>query len=260
MSQLNTKTIVFITGAFVSHHGWDSWKAFFESYGYTCYAPPWPYKDADAATLRARHPDEKVASITLSQLTDHYVNFVKGLPEKPIVIGHSMGGLIVQILLQRGLVAAGVGIHSLPPLGIFTFKLSFYRSTWGALGLFTNVNKSYLMTFKEWQYIFSNGMPLELQKAGYEANTIPESKRVSRGALTSAAKIDFKRPHAPLLLTSGSTDHILPASVNYDNYKAYKDKNSITDYKEFEGRNHFVLGQPTWQEDADFILKWIKTL
>ena len=75
--------------------------------------------------------------------------------------------------------------------------------------------------------------------------------------MTKVAKVDYNKPHAPLLFISGSTDNIVPASFNYDNYKKYKDHNSVTDYKEFPGRNHFVLGQRTWKEDADYILDWV---
>ncbi len=87
--------------------------------------------------------------------------------------------------------------------------------------------------------------------------TIPESKTVARGGLTSAAKVDFSKPHAPLLLTSGSEDTIIPAHLNLRNYKKYERNNSVLDYKEFPGRNHFVLGQSTWKEDADYILNWL---
>lgn len=113
-----------------------------------------------------------------------------------------------------------------------------------------------MMSFKQWQFGFTNGMPEKLQKEGYERYAIPESKLISRDALTSAAHVDFKKAHAPLLITSGSDDHLVPAKLNYANYKKYKSV-SKTDYKEFKGRNHFVLGQPTWKEDAAYILKWL---
>ncbi len=95
------------------------------------------------------------------------------------------------------------------------------------------------------------------QSAVAVSSTIPESKTVARGGLTNAAKVDFAKPHAPLLLTSGSTDHIIPAHLNLRNSKKYKKSDSVLDYKEFPGRNHFVVGQPTWKEDADYILNWI---
>ena len=93
-------------------------------------------------------------------------------------------------------------------------------------------------------------MECEEQTEAYYNFAIPESKLVVRDGLTKAAKVDFKKPHAPLLIVSGSTDNFIPASLNYSNYKKYKGNKSITDYKEFKGRNHFVLGQPTWKEDA----------
>ncbi|WP_229214370.1 prolyl oligopeptidase family serine peptidase [Dyadobacter flavalbus] len=113
------------------------------------------------------------------------------------------------------------------------------------------------MSLSDWQYAFTNGMTLEEQKKTYYENTIPESKTVVRNGLTSAAKVDFNKPHAPLLLTSGDKDHIMPASLNLRNFKAYKQNGSVTEYKEFAGRNHFVLGLPTWKEDADYILEWL---
>lgn len=255
-----SKTVMFITGAFVSHTCWDQWRSYFESRGYTTIAPAWPHKDAPAATLRSKHPNIAIASIRLNQLINHYEKQIQNLEEKPILIGHSLGGLITQILLQGHLAAAGVAIHSVPPQGIIPTQLSFYRSTWKALGYFTSKRKSYLMSFKDWQYAFTNGMSLEEQQKAYDLFAVPESKLVLRDALTRIAKIDFKGLHAPLLFVAGSSDHCIPAALNRTNFEKYRDKQSITDFKELAGRNHFVLGQPTWKEDANYILDWISAL
>ena len=134
MKNINSKTIVFITGAFVSSDCWMEWKSYFEERGYQTFAPAWPYKDAPACTLRQRHPDADVASQRLYVLTAYFSEFVKSLPEKPVLIGHSMGGLITQLLVGQDLAVAGVAIHSLQPQGIFTFKFSFYKAGWPALG------------------------------------------------------------------------------------------------------------------------------
>lgn len=257
MKKPNSKTILFITGAFVSHTCWNEWSAFFEAQGFTTHAPAWPYKDAPAVLLRARHPDPQVASIRLSDLISHYETIVNGLPEKPVIVGHSIGGLIAQLLLQKDLASAAIAIHSVPPQGVMTFKLSFLIAGWGPLGFFTSTKKTFLMSFKQWQYAFTNGMPEEWQEKGY-ALAIPESKLVVRDTITSAAKIDFNAPHAPLLFISGTKDHTIPASLNYSNYKKYSADDSITHYKEFEGRNHFVLGQPGWQEIATYIQLWLE--
>jgi pimeloyl-ACP methyl ester carboxylesterase len=255
---IQTRKVVFVTGAFVSHRGWDKWRTYFESQGYSTIGPPWPCKDGSAAELRARQPyDTDLAALTLTELIDSYAAIVKQFAEKPILIGHSLGGLIIQILVNRDLAAAGVAIHSVPPLGVFPYEFSFLRGGWKSLGLFTSLKKTYLMSFKEWQYAFVNGMPLKEQREAYENFAIPESKTVARGGLTSAAKVDFAKPQAPLLLTSGSTDHLIPAHLILRNFKKYERSDSVLDYKESPGRNHFVLGQSTWREDADYILDWV---
>ncbi len=256
----NPTTILFITGAFVSNKCWDEWKTFFESKGFKTLAPAWPYKDAPAAVLRDRHPDPQIASLRLTQLIEHFENIAKSLPQKPIVIGHSIGGLTAQILLQRNLAAAAIAIHSVPPQGIMTFKFSFLKAGWGPLGFFTSTKKTFLMSFSQWQYAFTNGMPEEWQDKAYCDSVIPESKLIVRDTITSAARVDFKAPHNPLLLIAGSTDHTIPESLNYSNYKKYTDKDSITDFKVFPERNHFVLNQPGWQEIALFIQNWLEKL
>jgi pimeloyl-ACP methyl ester carboxylesterase len=252
-----SRTVLFITGAFVTNSGWEEWRKYFEEHGYTTYAPPWPFKDATAADLRARHPDGQLASLTFEQLVDSYAAFAENLQEKPILIGHSTGGLIAQLLLQRGLGVACVAYHSVPPKGVLTLKWSFVKSVTPAFGLFKSKKKTYLMSLKHWQYAFTNGMPLDEQKKSYDQNTTPESRRVARGAIGKHAKIYLKKPHLPLLFVSGDQDHIMPASLNQKNYRKYKDENSIIEYKEFPGRNHFAMAQPGWREDADYILSWI---
>jgi pimeloyl-ACP methyl ester carboxylesterase len=258
MKTIQSKTIVFVTGAFVTHLGWEPWKKYFESKGYKAFNPAWPFKNASPDELRKKQPnDTELASLTLAEVIDSYANFIRSLPEKPIVIGHSLGGLMTQVIVNRDLAAAGVAIHPVPPQGVFPYEFSFLKAGWKVLGLFTSLKKTYLMSFKDWQYAFVNGMPLAEQMDAYEKNIIPESKTVARGGLTKAAAVDFKKPHPPLLITSGSEDTIIPAHLNFRNYKAYTKSNSVLDYKEFPGRNHYVLGQSTWKEDADYILDWL---
>jgi alpha-beta hydrolase superfamily lysophospholipase len=103
-------------------------------------------------------------------------------------------------------------------------------------------------------------MPVNEQEAAYNRFATPESKLISRDGLTKVASVNFKNLHVPLLITSGTTDTIVPAKLNRANYEKYKISFAKVDYIEFEGRNHFVLGQPTWQEDASHILNWIEKL
>jgi pimeloyl-ACP methyl ester carboxylesterase len=257
-SEMKTKTVVFITGAFVGSNCWDEWKTYFESKGYKVIVPDYPYKDADPATLRSRKPNSALAGLTLEQLTAYYEKIIREQPEKPILIGHSLGGLLTQILVHKNIAAAGIAIHSAPPKGILLSKWSSIKSIWSALSIFKTSKETYMMSFKDWQYAFTNGMTELEQKTAYEKYATPESVRLIRGGLTNAAKVDFKKHHDPLLIVSGDKDHFFPPSINYKNYKKYrKNSNSITDYKEFKGRNHYVLGLPTWKENADYILNWM---
>lgn len=257
---MKDQTIIFVTGAFVSHHCWDEWIAYFQARGYQAIAPPWPYKDAEPDELRRRQPNDlNLAQLTLAEVIDHYAAIARRLPEKPIVIGHSLGGLITQVLNNRNLTSAAVAIQSIPPQGIIPYEFTFLKSTWKVLGLFSSLKKTLLMSFKDFQYSFVNGMPLHEQKAAYEKLAIPESKTVARGGLTSAAKVDFERKHAPLLITSGSQDQLIPVHLIMRNYKRYRESGSVLDYKEFPGRNHNVLGQPGWEEVAGYVYNWLET-
>jgi pimeloyl-ACP methyl ester carboxylesterase len=260
---IKSRHVVFVTGAFVTHHGWNPWIQYFGEKGYTAIAPPWPFKEGTARELRARQPrDTDLAGLKLQPIVDHYAKIIRALPEKPIVIGHSTGGLITQKLVNMDLAAAGVAIHSVPSKGVIPYEFSFLRAGWRSLGLFTSGKTTYLMSLENWQYAFTNGMPLAEQKKAWDENVIPESKTLARtGFISEAATVDYDKPHAPLLFTSGDLDHIIPASLNYRNWKRYKkDNGSITDYKVLPGRNHFVLGQSSWKGDADYILEWLGKL
>ncbi|TRW27521.1 alpha/beta hydrolase [Flavobacterium zepuense] len=258
MKLTNNKTILFITGAFVSHICWDSWVDYFEQRGYHAIAPPWPYKDDLPRVLRERQPyDVDLADLTLTDLVDHYANFAINLPEKPIIIGHSLGGLIAQILINRGLGSAGVGVHPIPPVGIIPYEFTFLKSTWKVLGLFSSLHNTLLMSFKDFQYSFVNEMPIHEQLIAYEKYAIPESKRVARGGLTAAAKVDFDKEHAPLLLLSGSLDNLIPPHLINRIYKRYKKNASVLEYVEMANRNHATLTQPGWENVARYISNWL---
>jgi pimeloyl-ACP methyl ester carboxylesterase len=208
--------------------------------------------------LRKIHPDPQLGRLTLSQVIEHYANLIHMLEEKPILIGHSMGGLVVQLLLQRYEAIAGVAIDSAPPLGVITTDKAFLKSNWPHINPFVSQSSPIQMTLERFQYTFVNDLPLEVQQAAFERYVVPESRRVPAQSLTKVAAIDFRSPHPPLLLVAGSNDHLIPASLNQTNYKKYNRSASITDFKEFAGRTHFTIGQPGWEEVAGYIATWLE--
>jgi len=252
---MSSKTVVFVHGMYMTPLCWEHWVEYYQAHGYTCLAPAWPGRDQPVDTLRKLHPDPRLGALTLSAVLESVANTVKALDEKPILVGHSMGGLVVQSLLQRDLAEAGVTIDSAPPMGVLSLKWAFLKSNWPHVDPFVPQDHPIEMTFKRFQYTFVNTLPLAEQQAAYERYVVPESRRVPRESLR--AKVDFKKPHPPLLLIAGGADHLIPASLNRANWAKYKRSPSVTDFKEFAGRAHFTIGQKGWEEVAGFTLAWL---
>ncbi len=253
-----TKTVVFVHGMFMTNACWDQWEAYFQEKGYKVHAPAWPLHDAPAAELRKKHPDPALAKLTLPEVVASYRKFIQGLDEKPIVVGHSMGGLVSQLLLAEGLVAAAVVIDSAPPKGIISLKWSFLKSNWGHASPFANDDEALMLTQEKFNYAFVNGWPEDKQKAIYEAGVVPESRRVGKGPTTAFAKIEYARARGPLLFVAGEKDHIIPASLNYSNFKAYEESPSLTAFRQFRGMTHAIIQQEGWKEVAGYVVEWIE--
>ncbi|MES2593466.1 MAG: alpha/beta hydrolase [Bacteroidota bacterium] len=249
------KTIVLIHGLFQNPLGWTEWKKYFEAQGYTCHTPAYPYHDGVPSDLR-KHIDPKLGTLTFGQVIDSLAAFIDKLPEKPILIGHSMGGLAVQKLIAMDKGVAGVCIDSAPPKGIISLKWSFLKANLPTINPFKG-DSVCLPTVKWFQYAFCNTMTMEQTEMAYNQFVVPESRNIPRSSTKEDGYIDFKRPHSPLLFIAGEKDNIIPSSLNKKNYSAYLDPNSKKEFKEFPGRTHYICGQQNWQEVAEYILGWI---
>ncbi len=254
---MKTKPVVLIHGMFMNSLCWENWIPRYQAKGYRALAPAWPGRDKTIEALRKNHPDSKLAKLKLNDVVRYMAEYIQGLDEKPAIIGHSMGGLVVQLLLQRDLAVAGVAIDPAPPQGVFTTAFSFIKSNFPAINPFL-LNQPVMMSFEQFQYAFVNALPLNEQRAAYDRYCVPESRRVPTQSLGVAGRVDFKKPHPPLLITAGEKDHIIPASLNRANFKKYQASNSQTDFKEFTGRDHFLIGERGWEEVADYCLAWLE--
>ena len=250
-----SKTIVFIHGLFMNPISWESWIEYFKKRGYKCHAPAYPFHEGNPKELRKNVPAE-LGKTTFGHVINHLSTFIDSLPEKPVLIGHSMGGLAVQKLIEMNKGVAGVCIDSAPPKGIFSFKWSFLKANLSTINPFKG-DSVFIPSVDWFHYAFCNTMSLEQTQVEYMKYVVPESRNIARSSIKSEGKINFKIPHPPLLIIAGENDHIVPSSLNRKNYDAYRNNGNKTDYKEFKGRSHYICNQKNWEEVAQFVYNWI---
>lgn len=253
---MNSKTIVFVHGLHENAGSWKEWKLFFEDLGYTCHAPDYPYHAGIPAQLRKK-PHEGLGKIKLKRVVEHYSQFIVQLDEPPILIGHSMGGLIVQQLIQMKKGSLGICVASASPKGVWSFKWSFVKSNIGVINPLKG-NSLYCGTAAWFHYAICNTLTRQQSDKIYEASVVPESRNIPRSSRLKDGYVDFNKPHAPLLFIIAEQDHIIPSSLIISNVKAYKDKNSVIDVKEFKGRCHIICSQDGWEEVAGYAADWIQ--
>lgn len=253
-----SKSIVLIHGNFVNNTTWTEWKRRYEQKGYTVYTPANPGHEGNPADLRNNvHPD--LTKTGFIDVVNNIARLIDTLPEKPLVIGHSMAGMAAQKLLEMGKTAAAVSIDGAPPKNVFPpFKT--LTAVLPAFGFFSG--KKYFMGSRKWyDKCFFNTLPESERPKAFDSVAVPESYKVSRQlVLNSFSNIDFKKPHEPVLFIGGEKDNIFPPSLTKTIAGKYKDTNSRVDLKVFDGRSHFLCGEPGWEEVADYILDWYEKL
>jgi pimeloyl-ACP methyl ester carboxylesterase len=254
------QTVVLIHGMWMTPRSWDSWVDHYVDRGHRAIAPGWPgVKDPE----ETRRDPSALRGLGLAKITGHYEAVIRELDRPPIIIGHSFGGLVTQLLLDRGLGAAGVAIGTAPPKGILLLPLSTLRS--GLPGLKNPFDRNGLapLSPKQFHWRFTNTLSEQESDATYREHYIPGTNRAffeaAYAALSSnsPAAVDFTNPkRAPLLLIAGGEDHISPLSLNRTLLKLQSKAPSKTELKEYPGRTHFTAGMDGWEEIADYALNW----
>ena len=247
-------TIVLIHGNFVNDTSWAEWKRYYEGKGYKVYTPANPGHQGTPSELRKKvHPD--LAKTGFIDVVNNIVSLIDSLPEKPLVIGHSMAGMATMKLVELGKAAAGVSIDGAPPKNVFP-PFQTLKTVLPAFGFFS-AQKYFLGSRRWYDYSFFNTLPDAEKEKAFEKFAVPESYKVSRQlVLNSYSNIDFKKPHVPILFIGGGSDHIFPPVLTKTIAGKYKDSNSKVDVKIFEGKSHFICGEDGWEKVADYILDW----
>ncbi len=258
-------TIVLIHGLWMTPKSWRPWIDRYSSRGYDVVAPAWPGLARDIKELR-RDPSP-LAGLGIGEIVDHYVQFVRSLDRPPVIMGHSFGGLITQLLLDRGLGASGVAISPAPPKGVWLLPWSSVRTAWPALKNPANRGRAFDLSAKQFRYRFGNTMSATESEAVYDEQYVPGTGRVLFQAAYAnvtphaVTSLDYRcdtRP--PLLLIGADKDHVAPARLVRSNHRKYRGAPSVTDYKEFAGRSHYLCGEMGWEEVADYALTWAMDL
>ncbi len=254
-------TIVLIHGLWLTPLSWEKWIDHYKSKGYNVLAPAWPGMEGDIEQVRSN--TKPYENLGITEIADHYEQIIRGLDKPPIIMGHSFGGLITQVLLDRGLGAAGVGISPAPIKGILVLPFSALKVASVALKNPANRHRAVPLTPDEFRYGFGNLLSVEQSKEAYDRLAIPGPGRVlfqaafSNFTPNSPAAVHPKRGNRPpLLLQANGKDHTVPASVTKNAFKIQRKASSPTELKEYPDRSHYTFAQDGWEGVADDALEW----
>jgi non-heme chloroperoxidase len=255
--------VVFIHGLWLLPSSWDRWTAVFEEAGYTALTPGWPDDPATVEEANA-HP-EVFADKTVGQVADHYAAVIGRLDKAPVLIGHSFGGLLAQILAGRGLAAASVAIDPAPFRGVLPLPISALKSAWPALHNPANRHRAVPLTYEQFRYAFANAVDEDEAKALYATFAVPaagiplfQAAAANLNPWTEAA-VDTDTPkRGPMLLMSAEFDHTVPWALTHASYKQQAHNEGVTEIVEMPGRGHALTIDAGWREVADTALTFVR--
>jgi pimeloyl-ACP methyl ester carboxylesterase len=261
MTQPNTP-VVFVHGLWLHATSWGPWLELFKEAGYAPIAPGWPGQ-SDTVEDTRRDPI-KVAGKGIDDVVNHYAQVIRGLNARPIAIGHSFGGLIVQRLLGQNMVSVAVAIDAAPIKGVFNLPLSALRVASIALRRPSNRNEAISLTSQEFRYGFGNMLSSTESVELYDRWTVPSpGKPLFEAALAnftpgSPAQVNTaNKTRGPLLLIAGGRDHTVPAAVTTSTRKLYHKSPAVTDLREFADRGHSLTIDHGWRDVAEYSLEWL---
>jgi non-heme chloroperoxidase len=251
--------VVFVHGLWLLPSSWDRWATMFEQAGYVALTPEWPDDPGTVAEANA-HP-EVFAHKSIGQIADHFAEVIGVLASKPVVIGHSFGGLLTQILAGRGLATASVAIDPAPFRGVLPLPISALRSGKPVLGNPANRHRAVPLTYEQFRYAFANAVSEDEAKQLYETFAVPGSGvplfQAAAANLNpwTEAKVDTENPgRGPLLIISGEKDHTVPWAIANASYKQQKHNKGVTEITEIPNRGHALTIDSGWREVAETAL------
>src|SRR4051794_17319791 len=257
------RPVVFIHGLWLLPSSWDRWAALFEDAGFSAVAPGWP---DDPETVEMANADPDVfANKTVGQVVEHYEQVIAELDTTPVIVGHSFGGLVAQILAGRGKSAATVAIDPAPFRGVLPLPLSSLRAARPVLGNPANRHRAVPLTFEQFRYSFANAVSEDEAHELYETFAAPASGAPLFQAATAnlnprtEVKVNSKNPdRGPLLIISGENDQTVPWALSNAEYKRQARNAGVTEIVEMPNRGHALTIDNGWREVAETTLQFIR--
>jgi alpha-beta hydrolase superfamily lysophospholipase len=246
-------TVIFVHGAWVTPLCWRYFAPLFADKGYGTLAPAWPFKDR-AVCDQLAHPDPRLGRVGIPEIVAHFKAIIRSQPKPPVLIGHSFGGLIVQLLLDQGYGAVGIAISSVPPRGVSALGSSPLQAGRKLWKLFGNPSP--------WRGILPPPRPDAQERArnealGIETFRVPESRRIFWQLLTRAAQVDFRHPaRAPLLLVACDNDRCVSVETQQRNWQRHCASPVRTDFALFPCLTHQGIAEPGCEALAAFCVAW----
>jgi non-heme chloroperoxidase len=258
------KPVVFVHGLWLLPSSWEQWRTHFEANGYTTIAPGWP--DDPETVAEARAKPEVFADKSLKTITAHFVEAINQLKLRPVVIGHSFGGCIAQMLAGQGFSATSVAIDPAPFRGVLPVPFSSLKSAAPVLSNPANLHRAVALTFEQFNYGWTNALDEAQARRLYETYHVPGSAKPLFSAATANLnpwtedQVDTKNPkRGPLLFISGEKDHTVPWAVVSAAYERQKKHNpGVTEIVPMPGRGHSLIIDDGWREVAEVALDFVK--
>jgi len=255
-------TVVLVHGLWMTPRSWEHWVKYYEDKGFTVLTPAYPGFEIEVEALREK-PDV-IAGLTVKETVDHLAAVIGAVSTPPIIIGHSFGGTLTQLLLARGLGSAAVVIDSAPTEGVRVSPLSQVKSLFPALRNPANRKRAFGFTPEEFHYAFTNTLTSQESRQVWERYAIAAPGHwVFEYGLFANFKpghqdtwVDYDADRAPLLFIAGGRDHIMPPAVNRSNARRYHRSPAVTDFEVLAERDHWTCGAEGWEEVADRALEW----